>query len=390
MLLATVSYVDRQTVSILSIAITKSLDISEAEWGWVVSMFSLAYLVGTPLGGWWIGRVGARRGLVIALVIWSAVAALHALVPSLGALIVLRIALGITEGPGYPAASQSMHRIFPPVDRARGFGMLFVGASLGTMVAGPLASTLYRETGGWRLAFLGTALVGLLWLVPWIALTRRPEMRAKLDERDTDAPRATFRSLPQIALHPAIRRAVVAVFVTAPIMGFVFGWSAKYLGKAFAVTQGDVGDYVWLPALAFDVGALLYGYLAARHRRASESSPRLLVTVALALALVIALVPTGRTAWEATILFAIAMTGVAGLLTLVTSDALARIPGEQVALASGVLAGAQSLSMITLGPLIGWSIGRRGDYVEATIGLGALLLPGTIAWLVWPSRVRGQ
>src|SRR5579884_3857605 len=103
-----ISYIDRQTLAVLAPTVTSALHISEEGYGWLASAFSIAYLVGAPLAGLWIDRVGARRGLLAAVLLWSAVAALHAAVPALGAalsalgvgapawavLFALRIALG--------------------------------------------------------------------------------------------------------------------------------------------------------------------------------------------------------------------------------------------------------------------------------------------------------
>jgi len=107
----TVSYADRLTLSVLAPAVTKELEISEEAYGWLGSAFAMAYLFGTPFAGWWIDRAGARRGLVASVLAWSAVAALHAIVPGFGVLFMLRLALGITEGPGFPGASQTVQRI---------------------------------------------------------------------------------------------------------------------------------------------------------------------------------------------------------------------------------------------------------------------------------------
>src|SRR5215212_8817730 len=90
----TVSYVDRQTLAVLAPSVTKALNISNEAYGWLGSAFSIAYLFGTPLSGWWIDRIGARRGLVASVLAWSAVAALHAVVPGFGMLFALRLALG--------------------------------------------------------------------------------------------------------------------------------------------------------------------------------------------------------------------------------------------------------------------------------------------------------
>jgi ACS family hexuronate transporter-like MFS transporter len=385
----TVSFIDRQTFAALSLAVTDDLHIGETEFGLLGSAFALAYLVATPLGGWWIGRVGARRGLVISLLVWSAVAGLHALVPGLAAMFALRIALGLAEGPAFPGAAHTVHQVLPPAERARGFGLLFMGSSIGAMIAPRLASWLYG-LAGWRIAFLGTSAVGLAWLVPWIALTRRRDVRAALDARDSAGPRrASWADAARLAAHPITVRALVAIFAAAPTLLYILQWHPKYLGRTFSVTQRDVGDYVWLPPLVFDIGAFAFGDLASRLPRAAGAPPRALVAVAMVLASSIALAPLATTPWQATALFAIAMAGGGGLYTLVTADLLARVPADQVPLAGGILAGAQSLAQILSSPLIGWSVDRTGAHLASTIALGAWVVPGTLAWLSWrPSTMN--
>src|SRR5262245_56279101 len=134
----TVSYIDRSTLAVLGPSVKSALDIDATEYGWLTSAFSMAYLIATPLAGWWIGRIGARRGLVGSVLLWTAVSALHALVPGFGVLFALRIALGMAEGPSFPGAAQTIQRVLPPNERARGFGVLFTGSSLGGMIVPPL------------------------------------------------------------------------------------------------------------------------------------------------------------------------------------------------------------------------------------------------------------
>ena len=58
----TVSYIDRQTLAALAPTVKNALGIGHAQYGWLTSAFSISYLVGAPLAGWLLDRVGARRG----------------------------------------------------------------------------------------------------------------------------------------------------------------------------------------------------------------------------------------------------------------------------------------------------------------------------------------
>lgn len=390
----TVSYVDRTTLAVLAPSVTKALNISDTAYGWMTSAFSLAYLVAVPVSGWWIDRAGARRGLVLSLLVWSGVAALHAVAPGMAALFALRIALGIAEAPAFPGAVQTICRVLPPEDRSRGFGFVFTGSSLGAMVAPPLASLLYA-LAGWRVAFLGTALWGLVWIPLWLVLTRRPEVRAQLDA----APVATAEERPpflELLRHPLMARALIGIFAVAPVMGLAMAWGAKYLVHAFDVKQAAVGHYLWLPPLALDVGAILFGDLAARQRRAPGAPPRMLLAIAALLTASPALLPWAYSPWQGTAVLAGCLMGGGAVYTLVTADVMGRMPAARASLAAGVLTGGQSLALIIAHPLIGRAVDLYGGYDVIAVTLGAWVVPGSLVWLAWrpaptfASGVRGQ
>jgi ACS family hexuronate transporter-like MFS transporter len=378
----TVSYVDRTTLAVLAPSVTHDLDIGETTYGWLLSAFSIAYLFGTPLGGWWIDRVGARRGLVLSLLAWSAIAAAHAIVPGVIALFALRLALGLAEGPSFPGAAQTVQRALDVGDRARGFGVLFTGSSIGGLLA-PIAAGALFDLAGWRVAFLVTSAAGLIWIPLWVFVTGGRAARATLDAAPATAPPARP-PLGHLLSQAWVIRALCGVFAAAPLVGFVQGWGAKYLALEFGVKQGAVGHFLWLPPLVFDAGAVLFGDLASRLPRAV----RPMFALAMLLGASIGLLPLAHTPWQAMVFASTALAGAGGLYTLLTADLLSRISSETVSFAGGVIAGAQSLALIIMSPIVGASVRATDSYTSATITLGLWVLPGSLIWLVWRPRSR--
>ncbi len=379
----TVSYIDRATLGVLAPSVTADLEISETAYGWLTAAFSLAYLVATPLAGWWIDRIGARRGLVGSVLVWSAVAALHAVVPSFGVLFALRIALGVAEGPSFPGSAQTVQRVLPAADRERGFGVLFTGSSIGGMLVPPVAAWLYGLYG-WRTAFLGTAAIGLVWVPLWILITSRAAARAKLDvpREVSTAPRPTAGHLVR---HPLMIRALIGIVAVAPVIGFLQSWGAKYLVRDLGVHQRDVGGYLWLPPLMFDLGAIAFGDAASRQRRGG-APPRVLHAIGMLLCACFALLPLAKSPWDAMTIIGLSMAGGGAVYTLVTADLLGRMPVSSISLAGGILAGAQSLSLLIVSPLIGKMVGGLGDYHAVAYMLGCWVVPGSLIWLLWRPR----
>lgn len=92
-----VSYLDRQTLAAIAPTVREKLLISHERFGWLTSAFAVAYLACAPVSGWLVDRVGARRALAFAVLLWSAVAAAHGLASSFAVLVMLRAALGAAE-----------------------------------------------------------------------------------------------------------------------------------------------------------------------------------------------------------------------------------------------------------------------------------------------------
>jgi ACS family hexuronate transporter-like MFS transporter len=390
-LVMTVSYIDRQTLAVLGPTVVKALDISLEQYGWVLSAFSFAYLAGAPLAGAVLDRTGARRGLVFAVLAWSAVAASHALVPSFGILILLRVLLGAAEAPSFPGGAQTMKRILPREERSIGIGMLFTGSSVGAMIAAPLAIWLLHVSGGWRPAFLGTALLGLLWIPLWLVVTGPREVRDALasDVGGETAPGAAPPSLLRLLGSGAVARAVMLVVFAAPSIMFGLNWSSHYLTHTFAIGQDGLARYLWLPPFGFDLGAVAFGALASRaDRRAVAGEARShvgLMAVAALLSFTMAAMPfAGASPWLATALASVCLAGGGGIFALLTADMLARVHPSHVSTAGGLTAAAQSLAYVVANPLIGRVVDTTHSYDLVLAVLGALVPPAAVAWTLWP------
>jgi ACS family hexuronate transporter-like MFS transporter len=379
-----VSYIDRQVVAVIATSVRAALGFDAERFGWLAGAFSAAYLVAAPVAGAVLDRVGARRGLVVAILAWSAVSAAHALAPSLAALLALRVALGVAEAPSFPGAAQSVRRALPPRDRSAAFGLIFTGSSLGAAVAGPLAIALDVRFG-WRAAFAITSLLGCAWVPLWIAVTRAPEVRAALAApapapvQARAAPGAAA-SLPALLKEAAVLRALVMVLASAPALMFLFVWMPQYMEIGRGVAKADLGRYVWLPPVMADVGMVGFGALAARW------PPVRLVLAAAAMATVMVLVPAAPGPWGAIALMGVSAMGAGGIYTLLTADMMARVDPARAAAAGGLTAAAQSVVYVALNPIVGRWVLRTSSFDGALMFVGALALPGACIWSLWPMR----
>lgn len=382
----TVSHIDRQTLSAIAPSVTKALAIDNTRYGWLLSAFAMAYLVGAPFAGVVLDRFGARRGFALAVLIWSFIAGAHALAFSFLSLFLLRIALGLAEAPSFPAAAQAVRHALPGARRPLAFGMLFTGSTLGAVVAVKLSLAL-EAVYGYRGAFLGTALIGTLWIPIWLLATR------KLGDvpRPETAPATTRATWIAMAKSPPVIRTFVVVVGSAPALMFALQWASKYLADVWHIAKVDAGSYLIAMPILFDLGAVGFGAIASQREKKLEGPPRThkdLLLASTVLVTLLAFAPLTHSPIAAISLMALSACGGGGIYALATSDMFARVPVQLTSSAGGIAAAGQSLAHIVTGPLIGWSIDRTHGYHAAFVALGLVVVPTSLAFVLWPGMDR--
>ncbi|HXX66412.1 MAG TPA: MFS transporter [Polyangiaceae bacterium] len=379
----TVSYVDRQVIAAVATSMRKALGFDAAHFGWLAGSFSAAYLVAAPLAGAVIDKVGARRGLIAAVALWSAVSAAHAFAPSFAALVALRVALAVCEAPSFPGAIQCVHRVLPTMRRSAAVGLLFTGSSLGAAIAAPLAIGIDVKLG-WRAAFLLTSVAGLAWIPLWQLATRGGEARSLLAAPGSNGADkgAAVTVRWSLATNPVVLRAMALVLCSAPALMFVFLWMPQYLEIARHVPKENLPRYVWLPPVMADAGMVAFGWLSDRlcAQSTRPASGEWLVVAAGALVSCLAFATTVRDTRAAVLLVGTGALGAGALYTLLTTDMIARIPPTQVSTAGGMTAAAQSLTYVVLSPLVGWWVDRTRSFDAPLLVFGAVAVPGALAW----------
>ena len=410
-----VSYIDRQTLAAIAPSVRTALSIDHAQYGWLLSAFSMAYFFGAPAAGAVVDRLGARRGFAVAVVVWSIVAGAHALVTSFAMLFALRILLGAAEAPSFPAAAQAIRRSLPKTYRSAAYGLLFTGSSVGAMIAAPLALSL-EGSFGFRAAFVGTAVIGTAWIPFWLLMTRADRIPSDEVEDVSAGGAAAARSIYrgpepreaatetwfQTMRSAPVLRAVVAVIGSAPAIMFVLNFASQYLVEHWHMQRLATRWYLVVPPLLFDVGAVGFGAWASRRERAASAASATdapgapgrrthvgLLIFATALAMILALSPLAPSPSIAMAMFGASACGGGGIYVLVTADMLGRVPLGKTSSAGGMTAAAQSLSHIVAAPLVGMAIDRTHGYGLACVVLGLVVIPTSAMFALWPG-LRGR
>jgi len=166
LLVSFISYLDRNTLAVLAPTILKETRLTNEQYGFIISAFSIAYMLGNPVWGYILDRIGLRRGMTVSVFLWTIASTLHAFVSGMFGFAAARSVLGFGEGATFPGGLRTVSETLTPEKRSRGIAVSYSGGSLGAILT-PLIVTPIALKFGWRAAFLFTGLTGLCWLCAW-------------------------------------------------------------------------------------------------------------------------------------------------------------------------------------------------------------------------------
>src|SRR5262249_11762042 len=153
-----INYLDRQTLATLAPVLRAEFHLSNADYGLILTAFSITYAAAAPFAGMLIDRIGLNRAITLAVRGWSGAGTATGLAGGAGGLVGCRAALGVAEAAGIPGAGKAIHQYLRPAERALGNAVNQAGVSLGLILAPP-AATYLAVTAGWRQAFVITGIL---------------------------------------------------------------------------------------------------------------------------------------------------------------------------------------------------------------------------------------
>jgi ACS family hexuronate transporter-like MFS transporter len=387
LLVSLISYIDRNTLALLSPTILRETRMSAEQYGYVISAFSIAYTVANPLWGAWLDRVGLRVGMMVAVAFWTGASVSHAFAMGFLSFAAARAALGFGEGATFPGGLRAVVETLPARGRARGVAVAYSGGSLGAVVT-PLIVTPIALYWGWRAAFFFTGFLGLAWLVVWWFVSRRPELRRKPErperrERPGAGVRVAYRD-------PRVWAAMLAYALGAIPLALIIYGAPLYLHREMGRSQAEIGAVLWLPPLGWEIGYFVWGWLSDRSARGPGDGVAplgRLMAVAALFGLPLAATPYLNSFPLTIALMCLAMFAASGFIILPVAYATRVFSSAHAGLIAGLCAGAWSGAVALIMPVFGRFF-DRGRF-DAGFVLAAALPPvGYLAWAVL-ARMRG-
>jgi predicted MFS family arabinose efflux permease len=231
---------DLFVVSPLLPAIATEYGVSPGAAGSSVTAFSLAYMIGAPLGGRLADRLGRRAILAIGLIGFGIANALTAWAPNFEILLVARVIAGLFAAGVTPSLLALVGQSAPPAKRGTWMSTAMAGFLISLTTGAPTGTAL-ASVWGWEAAFVG---LGVLAVV--LAVANRIIWPA-----GAGAVTAAQRDAEQVPLTTKLR----AVCVTG-IWAFAVYSFYTYLGSALSGVAGLSNGVVAVALIVYGLGAV--------------------------------------------------------------------------------------------------------------------------------------
>jgi len=404
-----INYIDRQVIGILKPTLQGEFGFDERDYAAIVFSFQAAYTIGLLLSGRLMDRIGVRRGLSFAVLLWSFGAILHAFAGSFAWLrfptlsidppavvllggatagfAVARIVLGLGEAGNFPAAIKAIAEWFPRRERSLATGILNAGSNVGALLT-PLLVPWITLTFGWKWAFVATGALGFVWLVWWRASYRSPQEHARVNDAElalihSDPPEPSGGvSLMSLLPHRQTWAFALGKFLTDPIWWLYLFWVPDFLKRNHGLDLKTMGLPLVVVYLVADVGSIGGGWLptALIKRGWSLNAARKTAMLVCALAVVPMLFAAeAKNLWVAVGLVSLAAAAHQGWSANLFTIASDMFPKRAVGSVVGFGGMAGSIGGMLIALIVGAVLQKTGSYQPIFIMAASAYL---VAWVV--------
>jgi ACS family hexuronate transporter-like MFS transporter len=392
-----INYMDRQVLGILAPTLQHSIGWTEAQYGYIVGAFQVAYAIGLVAAGRMVDRLGSRIGYAIIMGIWSLAAMAHALATSALTFGIARFFLGLGEAGNFPAAIKTTAEWFPRRERALATGIFNSGTNLGAILA-PAIVPWVTLRFGWQAAFLLTGAFSLTWIVWWLAHYRQPNYHPKLkpaelnhilsDPVDSTVP-IPWKSVLGYRQTWAL---VAAKFLTDPVWWFYLYWLPKFFDTRFHLGLSHLGLPLIIVYNVSVIGSVGGGWLPSFFNRKGMpiSRARLrAMLIAACIVLPIAFASHLSSEWMAVAFLSVAAAAHQAWSANLLTTASDMFPRSAVGVVTGIGGMGGALGGVLFSLSTGWVLQLTHSYdtlfyFSGTAYLLALFLLGTLSMRLRP------
>ncbi len=361
--------------------------LTNVDRGWLGSAVFWSYgLLQMPMG-WLVDRYGVKWPYSICFVLWCLAAAATGMVTTLFALILVRLLIGAAEAVVVPATYRYLANNFEETQIGTALGIFSIGGKMGPALGAPIAAWLIA-TSSWKVMFIATGLVGLIWLMPWLQMLRN-DFPSKT-ELAAAKQRAATVPLNNLLSSPVVWGGLINNFCYSYFAFYCMTWMPAYLVEQRGLSLEQSGLYTFFSFAGVAIMAALAGLAA--DRLIARGHDAVVVRKSFIVAGFIGGTTVLLGAYARSPQMALFWNVVSlSLLGLATANNLALvkltlIPKQAVGLNTGLQQVATSLAGGISASLSGWLLHLGGSYTLPMLAIFVFLILGAISTVVLLQR----
>jgi MFS family permease len=274
-----INYLDRVNIAVAAPVMMEALGWEEDSFGVIFSAFLIGYTLLQFPGGVIADRWNACKLLAVVCIGFSLFTALTPLGGlAFGLMLAIRFGVGMFESITFPAYASLNARWIPRQEYGRAQTLSVSGAYLGQAVAYPL-TTFLLLTFSWPVVFYFNAVLGIAWLVVWLAFaTNTPAEHPKISRQELDYIEHNLAPQAELTVSPwSVAKEKQVLLLSLSYLCLVFGlwmivlWLPTYMVKVRGFTLQQLGWIGMIPTVASFSGLVGGGLLSDRLVRAGFS-----------------------------------------------------------------------------------------------------------------------
>lgn len=415
----TVNYLDRQVLSLLAPALSAEFGWTNSDYANITAVFQFVYAISMLFAGRVIDKLGTKLGYIVAIVVWSVGAIMHAYAVPIGHLtnnllalagiaaipvsiigfMMSRAVLAVGEAGNFPAAIKATAEYFPKKERSFATGIFNSGANVGAVLA-PLTVPWIAVNWGWQTAFIVIGAVGFVWMVLWQIYYEIPTRQKRLRQSELDYINNNPGEIANVVMETDSKTSwfqllgyrqtwafTFGKFMTDGVWWFFLFWLPKYLGEQYGLT----GTQLMLPLTVLYsltmVGSIGGGwfptYFMNKGYTAYDGRMRAMFVIALFPLVVLLAQPLGHYGfWVPVILIGIGASAHQAWSANIFTTVSDMFPKKAVGSVVGIGGMAGGLGGVCLSKVGGWLFDYYGAQGSVYTGYAIMFTVCALAYLV--------
>lgn len=384
-----INYMDRTSLSIAIPVIANEFQWNSATVGIILSSFMWTYAGCLIPWGWISDRIGTRRVNGVSVSLWSIAAMLTGAAMGFGTMLGAMLLLGVGEAASLPTAGKVVRQWFPARERGLATAIFNAGTFAGPAVSAPIVAWIVLRVG-WRVSFVVTGAIGLVWVAIWIAVFRQPANCSWLSQQErnyvlaeiesSDPGTAAATGISQLLRRKTMWGLLLTQGCCAYTNVFFLAWLPSYLVQSRHMHLIKAGWFTSIPYLAAAVLGIVIGRISdslLTREDVKKGKRRNILIAFILLSSAVAFINLVRSEYVVLVLTAFCLICISSALTLniaLTNDLVWNPRSVGTALGILIMGG---IGCGMLAPIVtGFIVKETGSFDNAFFVAGGLLLLG--------------